>query len=604
MIKTGAKKVSAVRNSVLPACVSRWRFILAICVLLLLAASLMWRVLVLQVLPSDPGEKQGHEFLQGQGQARSIRVEPISAYRGVITDRNGEPLAVSTEVVTLWANPKELAQASGRFGELAKALSIDTKSLIEKLKHYSQKEFVYLERHMPPQDAEKILALNIHGVYGKSEYKRYYPAGEVAAHVVGFTDIDDRGQEGMELAYNEYLRGHDGSKRVLKDLKGRVAKDYGLINAAQPGDDLRLSLDLRLQHLAHRELKAAVKANDAKSGSLVMIDVRTGEVLAMANQPSYNPNDRSNISGAATRNRAVTDQFEPGSPMKTLTVMAALESGKYAPSTAINTAPGYIQIGSKTLKDHINYGMIDVTTVLTKSSQVGVTKMALNLEPEIIRDMYFRMGFGQATGSGFPGERVGELPTYRKWQPIVRANFAFGYGMTVTALQLAQAYAVIAADGNKHPVSLLKLDQEPESERVISQRIANQTVSMLETVVQTGGTATRAHLVDFAVAGKTGTVHKVGAQGYDSDRYSSLFAGMAPADNPRIAMAIIVNEPNNGEYFGGAVAAPIFAKVADGTLRLMQEPPSSAQRTPASNKFQLSERIVDPSVRHIKKTAG
>lgn len=597
MAQGGAKKVSAVRASAAPACVSRWRFVVAAVVLCLLVVALIWRVLVLQVLPAGDAEHQGHEFLQEQGSARSLRVESIAAYRGVITDRNGEPLAVSTEVTTLWANPKVLALSPEKWGELAKALGWNKPVLIEKLQRYRNKGFIYLERHMPPQDAEKVLALKIPGVYGKHEYKRYYPAGEVAAHVVGITDIDDRGQEGMELAYDAHLKGSEGAKRVLKDLKGRVAKDYGLITAAEPGDDLRLSLDLRLQYLAHQELKAAVKAHDAKSGSIVMLDVQTGEILAMANQPSYNPNDRTRISSSATRNRAVTDQFEPGSPMKALTVMTALESGKYSPGTKIYTAPGYIQIGAKTLKDHINYGTIDVTKVLTKSSQVGVTKMALNLEPESIRDMYFRMGLGQSTGSGFPGERVGELPSYRKWQPIVRANFAFGYGMTVTALQLAQAYAVIASEGNKHPVSLLKLEQEPLQERIIDARIAKQTIAMLETVVQKGGTGTRAALNDYPVAGKTGTVHRVGANGYEEDRYSSVFAGMAPADNPRIAMAIIVNEPNRGEYFGGLVAAPIFSNVAAGALRVLQEPPRKESLKVSDVRRGLNDKVLVKSKR-------
>ncbi len=591
MTKVGANKVSVVHASAMPACVSRWRFGAAVVVLLLLVVALIWRVLVLQVLPAGTEAQQGHIFLQGQGQARSLRVESVAAYRGVITDRNGEPLAVSTEVTTLYANPKLLALSPESWGELARSLQVSKQDLIEKLQRYRAKEFVYLQRHMPPQDAAMVLALKIPGVYGKREYKRYYPAGEVAAHVVGFTDIDDAGQEGMELAYNNHLKGQEGAKRVLKDLKGRIAKDYGQISVAQPGQDLRLSLDLRLQHIAHHELKAAVKAHDAKSGSLVMLDVQTGEVLAMANQPSYNPNDRRRISSAATRNRAVTDEFEPGSPMKALAVMAALESGKYSPGTEINTAPGYIKVGKKTLKDYKNYGLIDVTKVITKSSQVGMTKIALKIEPEAIRNMYFRMGLGQSTGSGFPGERVGNLPTYRKWQPIVRATFSFGYGMTATTLQLAQAYSVIASGGDRYPISLLKLDQLALSERVVDERIARQTIAMLQTVVQKGGTGTLAALPNYSVAGKTGTVHLVGSNGYDENRYSSIFAGLAPADNPRIAMAIVVNEPSRGQYYGGLVAAPIFSKVAAGALRLLQEPPrkDSFRLSSSKHKTRASE---------------
>ena len=591
MNKVGAKKVSVARASAMPACVSRWRFAVAVVVLLLLVVALIWRVLVLQVLPAGTEAQQGHIFLQGQGQARSLRVESVAAYRGVITDRNGEPLAVSTEVTTLYANPKLLALSPEHWGDLARSLQVSKKDLSAKLHRYRTKEFVYLQRHMPPQDAAMVLALKIPGVYGKREYKRYYPAGEVAAHVVGFTNIDDAGQEGMELAYNDHLKGQEGAKRVLKDLKGRIAKDYGHISVAQPGQDLRLSLDLRLQHLAHNELKAAVKAHDAKSGSLVMLDVQTGEVLAMANQPSYNPNDRRRISSAATRNRAVTDEFEPGSPMKALAVMAALESGAYSPETKINTAPGFIKVGDKTLKDFKNYGLIDVTKVITKSSQVGMTKIALDTEPEAIRNMYFRMGLGQSTGSGFPGERVGNLPAHRRWQPIVRATFSFGYGMTATTLQLAQAYSVIASGGNQHPISLLKLDQSPLVERVVDEHIAQQAIAMLQTVVQKGGTGTLAALPNYSVAGKTGTVHLVGSKGYDEDRYASIFAGMAPVENPRIAMAIVVNEPSRGQYYGGLVAAPVFSKVAAGALRLLQEPPrkDSFRMSSSKHKVRTSE---------------
>lgn len=593
MSKTGAKKVSAApRKGAMSIPVSRWRFGFAIVLLLVLALALIWRVVILQALPGEPGDKLGYEFLQGEGQARSIRTEEIAAYRGVITDRNGEPLAVSTEVATLWANPQLIDME--RVPELAQALSLSANKLKSKLQRYSKKGFVYLKRHMPPQAAEQVMALKVAGVYSRQEYKRYYPAGEVAAHVVGFTDIDDRGQEGMELAYEDHMRGSKGARRVLKDLKGRIVKDYGLITAAESGDDLRLSLDLRLQYLAHRELKAAVQAHDAKSGSLVMLDVQTGEVLAMANQPSYNPNDRRYISSAATRNRAVTDQFEPGSPMKALTVMAAMESGKYSPRSKINTSPGYIQVGEKTLKDYRDYGLIDVTKVLTKSSQVGITKIALDVEPESIRDMFFRLGLGQATGSGFPGERVGTLPNYRRWQPIVRANFAFGYGLSVTALQLAQSYAVIAASGKKRPVSLLKLHQAPLEEQVIDARIAKQTITMLETVVNKGGTGTRAHLADYAVAGKTGTVHRVGSEGYDEDRYSATFAGMAPANNPRIAMAVIINEPSRGEYFGGQVAAPVFARVAGDSLRLLQEPPRVSAGSDSTKKYRAARLSREP----------
>ena len=564
--QTGA----AAKDAVSP--IARWRFYGVGAALCALAVSVGWHVASLQVLP---GKEKGYEFLQDQGQARTLRTESISAYRGVITDRNGEPLAVSTPVKTIWANPQLLKVAPERLPALAKALGLEAAQLQEKISRYRDKEFVYLKRHLPPHQADKVLALKAPGVYAQEEYRRFYPAAEVAAHIVGFTDIDDRGQEGMELAYNDWLTGTPGAKQVLKDLKGQVVKEVQLVRAAEAGRDLRLSIDLRLQYLAYRELKAAVREQNAKAGSVVVLDTQSGEILAMANQPAYNPNDRSRIQSAALRNRAITDQFEPGSTMKPITVMAALESGRYRPSTLIDTNPGYVRVGKKTLLDPVNYGVMDVTKVLTKSSQVGISKLALDLAPETIRDMYFRLGLGQDTGSGFPGESVGVLPNHRRWHPIVHANFAFGYGMSLTALQLAQAYSVIANEGIKRPISLLKVDARPEGESVVDSLHTRDLVAMLKTVVEKGGTATRAQVPDYPVAGKTGTVHKVSGNGYADESYRSLFAGMAPADQPRLVAVVVIDEPSRGKYFGGEVAAPVFAKVVGGALRLMQVPPQN-----------------------------
>ncbi len=566
--------------------IARWRFYLVGIALSALVGVLVWHVAGLQV---RVGKDRGFEFLQGQGQARTLRTESIPAYRGVISDRNGEPLAVSTPVLSLWANPQLLQASSERLPELAAALDLSLPGLEEKLSRYSDKAFIYLRRHLPPQDAEAVLALNVGGVYAQQEFRRYYPAGEVAAHVVGFTGIDDRGQEGMELAYDKLLTGRPGAKEVLKDLKGRVVKDVQLLRAAESGSDLRLSLDLRLQYLAYRELKAAVQQRGAKSGSIVVLDSLTGEVLAMANQPAYNPNDRRRVQSAALRNRAITDQFEPGSTMKPLTVMAALESGRYRPRSRIDTNPGYLRVGSKTLLDPINYGVIDVTKVITKSSQVGLSKIALDLKPQQIRDMYYRLGLGQGAGTGFPGEGIGLLPNRQKWRPIQQANFAFGYGMTLTTLQLAQAYAVIASEGAKRPVSLVKLDQEAPVESAVAAPVARQMMAMLKTVTQKGGTATRAQIPGYAVAGKTGTVHRVGKGGYADDRYTALFAGIAPADNPRIVSVVVINEPSDGKYYGGEVAAPVFAKVVQGALRLLQVPPSEGAA-------QVVEKRAEPTV--------
>ena len=549
-----------------------WRYYSVCEVLCLLTVAVLWHVARLQVMPS---EDRGFKFLQDQGQARTLRNEEITAYRGVITDRHGEPLAVSTPVESIWANPQILSANSAARAVLAKALQLDIEQLDQKLKLYREKEFVYLKRHLPPQDAEKILALKLPGVFSQREYRRYYPAGEVAAHLVGFTDVNDKGQEGMELAFDDWLKGEPGAKQVLKDLKGQTIKEVQLLQSARSGKDLQLSIDLRLQYLAYRELKTAVNEYGAKSGSVVVLDVATGEVLAMANQPAYNHNDRSKLDPRALRNRALTDQFEPGSTIKPIAMMAALESGNYLPSTKIDTSPGHYRVGKKTYLDPVNYGVIDLTKIITKSSQVGMSKVALSLEPQKIRDMYFRLGLGQATGTGFPGESNGVLPNYTRWHPIVHASYAFGYGLSLTPLQLAQAYSVIAANGERKPVSLLRLDVKPDLESVVNKRYTDQVMTMLRTVIQKGGTATRARLASYPVAGKTGTVHKVksGERGYQDSAYMALFAGIAPSNDPKIVTVVMINEPGDVRYHGGDVAAPIFAKVAEGVLRLLRVPP-------------------------------
>ncbi len=547
-----------------------WRLYLVAAVAVLLALALLWRIVSLQVLPDAD---QGFEFLQSQGQARTLRTEPISAYRGVITDRNGEPLAVSTPVTTLWADPQVLVQAPKYWAELAQALGWDEARLESRLSRYSGRDFMYLERHLPPHAADKILALKVPGVYSQREFQRYYPAGEVTAHLVGFTDIDERGQEGMELAYDAWLSGESGAKQVLKDLHGNTVKEVQLLKAARPGRNLTLSIDLRLQYLAHRELKAAVQKNGAIGGSLVIMDVHTGEVLAMTNQPAYNPNDRTRASVAGLRNRALTDLFEPGSTMKPFAVMAALETGRFKASSVIDTSPGYVQVGRKTLLDPVNYGKLDLTMVIAKSSQVGMTKLALKLEPETVRDMYARLGLGQSVGTGFPGEAVGLLPSYRNWKPIQRANFAFGYGLNLTPLQLAQAYSVLATGGLKRQPSLLRVDEVGAAERVVDEQLAATVVDMLRKAVSVEGTATRAQIPSYPVAGKTGTVHKVGPGGYQAHKYIASFVGMAPADDPRIVAVVLIDEPDDSRYFGGQVAAPLFSRVAEGALRLLQVPP-------------------------------
>ena len=553
--------------------VPAWRFVLVVLLLTCLASLLIWRMLSLQVLDTE----RGHEFLRGQGDARTVRTEHIPAYRGVISDRNGQPLAVSTPVASIWINPKHIISESDRWAELAGMLNMSRQQLEQKITQNSRRGFVYLRRHLSPQLADQILALRIKGVNVQREYKRYYPAGEVASHIVGFTNIDDQGQEGLELAFDGWLKGESGSKRVLKDLHGNVFRDIGQGVSASPGKDLMLSIDLRLQYLAYRELKAAMQRVDAKSGSVVMLDSETGEVLAMVNQPSFNPNNRRALKPANMRNRAMTDMFEPGSTVKPLTVVAALESGRYQPDTIINTDPGYIRVGKKTLVDPVNYGAIDVTGVLTKSSQVGTSKIALDLDEQSVWEVFSRFGLGVSTGSSFPGESAGLLPGRPNWREIERVNFAFGYGLAVTPLQLAQAYGVFASGGVLRPASLLRQDQTAAGQQIISEKVAGQLITMLKTVTGEDGTAKQAQVASYSVAGKTGTVHKVSDKGgYADNRYMAVFAGLAPASDPRIVTVVMIDEPNLEKYHGGESAAPVFSKVVTDALRILDVTPDKS----------------------------
>lgn len=541
-----------------------WRFGSVLGLFLLVVAVLGWRLVDLHVVDN--------EFLRKQGDVRTIRVETIDAHRGVITDRYGEPLAVSTPVQTIWANPSETDPSGPRLANLARVLDINEASLRDRLKDYSGREFIYLRRKVQPDLARQALALDIEGIYSRQEYQRYYPAGEVTAHVVGFTNIDERGQEGIELAYNQWLSGQSGRKRVLKDNRGRTIKDLTLIRDASPGQDLALSIDLRLQYLAYRELKAVVAAHDARGGTLVMLDVDTGEVLAMVNQGSYNPNDRSQLAAENLRNKAITDLFEPGSTMKPITMAAALESGKYSVNSTIDTNPGYRRFGRFTIRDHRNYGLIDTTDIIVKSSNVGISKIATDLGGDVIRDLYARLGLGQPTGIGFPGEAVGVLPAPPKWRPVEEATLSYGYGMSVNALQLAQAYMVIANGGVRYPLSLIKQEETPAGHRVLSEKVTYEIRNMLRQVVSRG-TGKRAQPGFYSAGGKTGTVHLVGNQGYEDSQYKAIFAGMAPIDNPRLVTVVAVDAPQSGEYYGGEVAAPVFARVMSDALRLLNVKP-------------------------------
>ena len=539
---------------------------------------LVGRVLSIQVLDTD----RGYQFLQGQGERRAVRTVEIPAYRGVISDRRGEPLAVSTPVVSIWANPKIL-QTSERLSELAAALGISADTLNAKLSRYKGKQFMYLQRHRVPADARKILEKHFRGVFGEREYRRFYPAGEVTAHLVGFTNVDDEGIGGLELAYDDWLTGALGKKKIIKDLHGEVVRDIGVLREARPGRDLTLSIDLRIQNLQYRELKKAIALNDATSGSIVTLDAKTGEVLAMVNYPVYNPNNRRGMRPSDMRNRAMTDVYEPGSTMKALTLVAALESGKFTTQTMIDTTPGTISVGRKLLRDPRNYGQISVSRIVEKSSQVGITKIALAIGHEPIWNVFSRFGIGQPPGTGFPGESSGLLPTRPKWHAIEKVTLAFGYGLTATPLQLAYAFSVFANKGEQQPVSLLALDGElPPGRRVITPELAENVLQVLHAVTGKNGTAKKARIPGYRVGGKTGTVHKVGAGGYIANKYVALFVGVAPIDNPQIVTVVVINEPKGEAHGGGSVAAPVFSKVVEGALRLLNIPPTEVETVFAS----------------------
>jgi cell division protein FtsI (penicillin-binding protein 3) len=546
-----------------------WRRLSVLAVFVCVVVVLAGRALDMQVLHSA--------FFEQQGDARQLRHVTIPANRGDIVDRNGEPLAISTPVNSIWLNPQEFSTDDKSLKQLARLLSINPSSLKKKISSYQGREFMYLKRHVSPELANKVLQLNIKGIALQDEYRRYYPAGEVAAHVIGFADIDDNGQEGVELAFDEWLKGEPGRKQVLRDRFGRAVDDVKRISSSEPGKPIRLSVDKRLQYLTYRTLKAAVLKHNAVAGSAVVLDADTGEVLAMANQPSFNVNDRSQLRPDTTRNRAVTDVFEPGSTMKPLTVAAALESGRWRDYYKVETGPGYMMVMGNTIRDTHNYGDLDVSGVIMKSSNVGISKIALSLDAEQQWEMYQRLGFGTDTGSGFPGEATGRLSVNALNNDFERATLAFGYGVSVTTLQLARAYAAIASDGYLKPVSFIHQENPPRGESVMSAETAATVRKMMQRVVSSKGTGNQARVANYSVAGKTGTVHKFTAGGYAENRYLSIFTGMVPAADPRLVMVVMIDEPRNGEHFGGAVAAPVFSKVMAGAMRLLDIPPDNVE---------------------------
>ena len=544
------------------------RLYLMIAFFVVVTVTLCARVIVLNVVDND--------FLQDQGDARTIRIKRINAHRGMIQDRRGKPLAISSPVVSLWAKPKELLKADASIDELAQKLEVPTHEFRAKIERNKGKGFIYLRRHLPPAVADEILALKTKGVYSEREYHRYYPGGEVTAHLVGFTDIDDRGQEGIELSFDEWLKGTPGKKKVLQNRYGDIVRDIMPVSEAQPGKNLELSVDLRIQYLAYRELKSAISYFNAKAGSVVILDVQTGEILALVNQPSFNPNNRTNLDLSAVRNRAVTDIFEPGSTVKPFTVAVALESGEYTKNSVVDTHPGFIKVGAKTIPDPVNYGELDLGGIIEKSSQVGITKLALSLDEYEIWNMFSSVGFGESTDIGVLGESSGFLPSHRRWKDIERATFAYGYGLQVTPVQLAASYLTIASGGIKRPLSLV--GRSPmDDQRVMSRAVAADLIKMLQRVAESG-TGSKASMEAYSVAGKTGTARKVGKAGYDDTRHIAFFAGMTPAESPRLVGIVMIDEPKGDQYGGGAIAAPVFSRVMAGALRLLNVTPNYSDK--------------------------
>lgn len=555
-----------------------WRSRLLFALLLLGMLALFVRAIYLQGIHND--------FLQQKGDARYARVIEVPAHRGMITDRNGEPLAISTPVESVWASPAEVVIDLRQLMNLARALGMKPEALRDKLR--ARRDFVYLKRQLPPEQARKVSALNIPGVSLQREYKRYYPAGEVTSHLLGFTDVDDNGREGIELALQDTLGGKPGSQRVIKDRRGQIVEEVGSLRAPKEGGDVALSLDSKLQFLAFREIKQAVIEHKAKSGSIIVLDAKNGEVLALANWPTYNPNNRQGATLSVMRNRAVTDLFEPGSTMKAFAAASVLEEGKYQPDTRIDTGDGRLTINGRTIHDTHPDGVMTVSQIIQKSSNVGSAKMALSLTPQTFWGYLSDAGFGMRTGSGFPGEATGILRDFKTWRPIEQATMSYGNGISVSLLQLARAYSVFANDGELRPVSMLRQAQRPAGEAVYSIRTARAVRDMLELVVKPGGTAPLAQIGGYRVAGKTGTAHKL-HNGRYVDEYVASFIGMAPASDPRLIVAVMVDEPSGAQYYGGLVAAPVFQSVMSASLRALDIPYDA----PLNNVLQSTKLVAE-----------
>ncbi|WP_017908613.1 peptidoglycan D,D-transpeptidase FtsI family protein, partial [Xanthomonas sp. SHU 199] len=546
----------------------RGRLVLVGAALGLCSVTLIGRAAYVQLINSD--------FYQRQGEARYLRELPIATSRGMITDRNGEPLAVSTPVESIWVNPQELLRSPDRIPQLAQALELPVDELTAKLSQKADKEFMYLKRRINPDKAHAVVALGIPGVFSQREFRRFYPQGEAMAHVLGFTNIDDRGQEGLELAFDSWLRGKPGAKRVIRDRKGAIVESIDLVKPAQPGKDLTLSIDRRIQFLAYKELRNALVENKAAGGSIVIMDVATGEILAMVNLPTYNPNAVNGVNPDVRRNRAVTDLVEPGSTMKPLTISTALKAGVVTKDTLIDTNPGYMSVGRFTIKDvPRNNGVLTVTGVITRSSNIGAAKIAAKLPDQTFYDQVHSYGYGSSPHSGFPGESAGVFPSPARWSGSSKTTMSYGYGLSVTPLQIARAYCALGNGGRLVTPTFVK-GQHEDSKQVLDPAISKEVVAMMETVVTQGG-AKGAAILGYHVAGKTGTARKAGPGGYERGHYNALFAGLVPASNPRFATVIVINDPQGAKYYGGLVSAPVFHNVMEGALRLMDVPPDDIQ---------------------------
>ena len=583
--KRGSKQVTEV---IVP--VSTWRYKVVGLIFGTIFLGLVVRAGFLQVVDRD--------YLQSQGNARYLRVQNEPPTRGMIRDRNGEPLAISTPVDSIWMNPSKILEQkqSYSYAQLGGMLGMSRDEILALAERRKSREFVYLKRHLAPQDAKKILALNVPGINSVREYKRYYPAAQVTGHVVGFTNIDNEGQEGLELVFNDQLKGRNGRTQVLRDRVGHVVEHVEQLSRVQHGEDVTVSIDARIQYLAHRHLEAAVKKHKAKTASLVALNAKTGEVLAMVSMPDFNPNDRSELKSSQFKNRSITDSFEPGSTMKPFTVAMALEAGVIEPESIIDAQQGSLFIGGSRITDTKKMGEITVNEVIKKSSNVGSAKIAMMMKPRDLYNTYADLGFGQKNKLTLKGEQRGILANRKSWRPIEHATMSYGYGLSVNTLQLARAYVALANDGILLPVSLHPVDEPPKGERVFSKNTVKQVANMLELAVSDKGTAPKARVDQYRVGGKTGTAHKVIDGKYQDDAYMSLFAGYAPISDPEVVLVVMIDDPRGVDYYGGLVAAPVFSDVMAGALRYMQVPPDNIDNKFNQPKKPIELMITRPSV--------